>query len=144
MVTITAKFDQTSAAAAPSPAPAAAGRPLRILLVEDHADTATVIRLMLRKSGHGVEVAGCVQAGLTKLDEKPFDLLLSDLGLPDGTGIDLLRAVRAKSTIPAIALTGYGMEEDIARCRAAGFDRHLTKPVNFQHLAAIIKELLPD
>jgi len=137
--------DATAAAPAPQPTEQPnVCRPLNILLVEDHADTATVIRLILRKAGHQVDIGGTVQAGLDKLGEKPFDLLLSDLGLPDGTGLDLIRQVRQNSQIPAIALTGYGMDDDIARCRDAGFNRHLTKPVNFQQLMATIRELIPE
>jgi CheY-like chemotaxis protein len=73
-----------------------------------------------------------------------FNLLLSDIGLPDGTGIDLIRQVRERSTIPAIALTGFGMDQDITRYKEAGFDAHLTKPVNFQKLEMLIKQFFSD
>jgi CheY-like chemotaxis protein len=68
-----------------------------------------------------------------------FDVILSDIGLPDGTGIDLIRALRRHSQIPAIALTGFGMEDDISRCVEAGFTTHLTKPVNFQRLELTLR-----
>jgi CheY-like chemotaxis protein len=70
-----------------------------------------------------------------------FNLLLSDIGLPDGTGYDLIRQVRQFSDMPAIALSGFGMEEDVSDCREAGFSDHLTKPVNFQRLAMMIQRI---
>jgi CheY-like chemotaxis protein len=70
-----------------------------------------------------------------------FDLLVSDIGLPDGSGLDIAREwTRAQPGRPSIAITGYGMEEDIERCRDAGFRDHLTKPVNFDRLEALIRE----
>lgn len=66
---------------------------------------------------------------------------MSDIGLPDGTGIDLITAARQVSDMPAIALTGYGMEEDVAKCLAAGFNGHLTKPISFQKLQLMIRQL---
>jgi CheY-like chemotaxis protein len=74
---------------------------------------------------------------------EPFDVLVSDIGLPDGTGVDLIRQIRQKygNRPPALALTGYGMEDDIARCKAAGFTDHLTKPVNLQKLEAAIQHV---
>lgn len=72
------------------------------------------------------------------------DLLLCDLRLPDGTGIDLIRKVRETRQTPAIALTGFGMQEDVDRAQKAGFDAHLTKPVNLQKLEAAMWRLLQD
>lgn len=109
-------------------------RPLNILLVEDHLDTAEALSRLLRGKGHHVHTAGSMAAALDLASQEAFDIVLSDIGLPDGTGIDLLRALRRHSQIPAVALTGYGMEEDINRCTEAGFAAHLTKPVNFQRL----------
>ena len=126
-------------AATSSGAPASPQRRLKVLLVEDHADTATVISLLLKKIGHSVETAGSVADGVARFDGGGFDLLLSDLGLPDGSGLDVIRQIRQKSQVPAIALTGYGMDEDIARCKEAGFNAHLTKPINFQELEKLIR-----
>jgi CheY-like chemotaxis protein len=123
-----------------SPLPTAAGRTLRILLVEDHADTANVLQRLLASLGHQVTTAGTVGQALDLFRSQPFDLLLSDIGLPDGTGIDLMRQARASFTGPAIALTGFGMEDDVTRCYDAGFNIHLTKPVNFQKLVAVIRD----
>jgi len=134
---------QTSA---PAPAdsrsaPRADRRQLRILLVEDHRDTADVIERLLRGLGHKVEVSESVAAANAMTQAQAFDLLLSDIGLPDGTGIDVIRQFRQSSQTPAIAMTGYGMEDDIAKCRAAGFNAHLTKPVSFDKLRSLISEI---
>ena len=69
------------------------------------------------------------------------DIVLSDLGLPDGSGIDFVQKLRETSTVPAVALTGYGMEEDVKRCLDAGFNAHLTKPLNFVELNTLIGKL---
>jgi CheY-like chemotaxis protein len=78
------------------------------------------------------------------VNERNFNLLLSDIGLPDGTGIDLIRLIRQHSSLPAIALTGFGMDQDIARYKESGFDAHLTKPANFQKLGMIINQFFSD
>ena len=104
--------------------------PLRILLVEDHRDTALIMRRLLMVDGHQVETAGDVATAIEAARRNDFDLLLSDLGLPDGSGLDLIRSLRQSGfTLPAIALSGYGQEEDVAQSRAAGFAQHLIKPV---------------
>jgi two-component system CheB/CheR fusion protein len=114
---------------------------LRILLVEDHEDTARTMRRLLETLGYRVEVAPTSAAAIQQLRAGVFDILLSDIGLPDGNGIDLIRKIRQFSQIPAIALTGFGMDEDIARCRAAGFNAHMTKPVNFERLEMAIHQI---
>ena len=85
----------------------------------------------------------CVAAAQELIRTEEFDILLSDIGLPDGTGIDLIRRVRGQNNIPAIALTGFGMDDDITRCREAGFGAHITKPINFQRLEILIQEMVP-
>ncbi|MES1242160.1 MAG: ATP-binding protein [Acidobacteriota bacterium] len=133
--------------------PAAAGpvqvprvtRQLRLLLVEDHPDTAEAMAELLRALGHEVRVAGTVAAGLAlaqaaKEAGDGIDLVISDLGLPDGTGMDLMRELVSRYGLRGIALSGYGTEEDVRRSLEAGFSRHLTKPVNFQALEAVILE----
>ena len=117
--------------------------PSRILLVEDHSDTAFLFERLLQKRGHQVKVAADVSSAITFLNERSFHLLVSDLGLPDGTGIELLsRARRIQPGLPAIALSGYGMEEDLSRSLEAGFDAHLTKPVDLDSLEAAIARIL--
>lgn len=116
---------------------------LRILLVEDHADTARIMRRLLVLDGHTVQWAGNESAGLKLAAEHEFDLLLSDVGLPDGTGIDLMRTLRQKgSTLPGIVLSGYGQEEDVARSREAGFATHLVKPVTLRALREAMAALI--
>ena len=114
-------------------------RALRILLVEDHGDTARIMRRILESDGHDVQMAADVATALKLAGEFSFDLLLSDLGLPDGSGLELMRALRARGLkLPGIALTGYGQESDIALSRAAGFAVHITKPINPKQLASAI------
>jgi hypothetical protein len=124
----------------PSAHPAGA---LRILLIEDHVDTAEVMSQLIRMLGHDVTTVGSVADALATTQAAQgarFDLIVSDVGLPDGTGLDFIRAFRERSDAPAIALTGFGTDEDIRRCLAAGFNAHLTKPVNFVQLEKAIEE----
>jgi two-component system CheB/CheR fusion protein len=110
-------------------------KPLRILLVEDQADTARIMRRLLTAEGHTVEWAGDVATGLKLAAANAFDLLLSDVGLPDGSGVDLMRSLRQNgSKLPGIALSGYGQDDDIARSLQAGFSAHLVKPWSPQEL----------
>ena len=115
------------------------GGPLRILLVEDNVDSLRVMARLLGRRGHSVATAEGVEAALRVVDERgEFDLLISDLGLPDGTGLDLMRRLRAAGGPPGIALSGFGMDDDLRRSREAGFVEHLTKPVDFPKLEAAI------
>ncbi|MDQ3199621.1 MAG: ATP-binding protein, partial [Verrucomicrobiota bacterium] len=114
-----------------APATATTSRPQRILLVEDHADTAAILARLLRRMGHDVLVADSVSAALelaeTEMRNAPIDLVMSDLGLPDGTGYDLMRELSSKYGLRGIALSGFGMDSDLAQSTAAGFSRHLIK-----------------
>ncbi|MGN6370306.1 MAG: response regulator [Phycisphaerae bacterium] len=123
--------------AAPANGHSASARrnPLRILLVEDHADTARAIKRLLEMLGHSVDTAGSIAAALHAIDNSPPTLVISDLGLPDGHGTELAQQLQSRTPrIPAIALSGFGAETDIQRSRAAGFAAHLTKPVNIDQL----------
>lgn len=127
--------EQPAAAVAPS----SSTRPLRILLVEDHGDTADMMRLLLTMHGHDVKVAGDVATALEEAGGSAFDLLVSDLGLPDGSGTDLMTELRRRGfKMPGIALSGYGQEQDIRRSREVGFAAHLTKPASADRLAEAI------
>jgi two-component system CheB/CheR fusion protein len=117
---------------------AASAHPLKILLVEDHADSAKVMQRLLGASGHHVETAGSVEAALRALEHEPVDLLISDVGLPDGSGLDLMREVSNRYGLKGIALSGFGTEEDVQRSLAAGFVAHLTKPVPMSSLHSAI------
>ena len=117
---------------------------LRILVVDDEPATLRIMALMLRGEGHEVETAGTVAEAVRVFEGGDFDLIISDIGLPDATGLDLMRrAVALRGPLPAIALTGYGMEEDIRRSREAGFTAHLTKPIDFAKLEAMIRQVVP-
>lgn len=136
----------TCAVAAPStPAPASThgtdpSRPLRVLLVEDHETTLAVLTRLLRRAGHEVTPASRIAEARQQLATQTFDLLISDLGLPDGTGTDLVRGLDGHA-MPSIALSGYGMDADVRECLEAGFHSHVTKPVDWQRLSATIQEL---
>ena len=122
------------------PAQAApASGPLRILLVEDNADTARIMSRLLCAKGHVVQTAGDVTSALQCTAHADFDVLVSDLGLPDGSGHDVMRQLVASGRkIKGIAVSGYGTEEDLRRSREAGFAEHLVKPINFPALLAAI------
>ena len=113
-----------------------------ILLVDDHAPTRTTLRQVLERRGFGERTAGCVEEARVLFREQTFDFMISDVGLPDGDGCALIREFRvSKPGFAGIALTGYGMEEDILRTREAGFAEHLTKPVNIEALEKAIAGL---
>jgi PAS domain S-box-containing protein len=115
--------------------------PLRLMVVEDHADTARVLSRLLKASGHLVSTATSAADALALADEHPFDILISDLGLPDMTGYELMQTIKARHGVKGIAMSGYGMEEDISRGEQAGFSAHLTKPVNFDQLQQAIRRV---
>ncbi|MEO7698065.1 MAG: CheR family methyltransferase [Opitutus sp.] len=115
--------------------------PLRLLLVEDHESTLKTLSLLLRRDGHEVTTAVTVAEGLAAAAGGAFDLVVSDLGLPDGTRIQLMEKLRAEYGLRGIALTGYGMEEDLSRCREAGFVAHLVKPVHIAQLRSALVTL---
>jgi len=125
--------------AAQSAAVGNAGEPLSVLLVEDHPDTREVLAKLLRASNYAVKTASSVKAALQLADAERFDIVVSDLGLPDGTGYDLMQQLRDHHGIKGIALSGYGMEEDQQRSREAGFVDHLVKPVDVGQLKAVIQ-----
>ncbi len=117
---------------------------LRMLLVEDEPATLRLMARLLRSLGHNVTTAGTITAAFEAVELDEFDMIISDIGLPDGTGLDLIRRVTAlRGPTPAIALTGYGMEEDIVRSRAAGFTTHMTKPIDFAKLEIMIRQVAP-
>ena len=119
-----------------------ASRPLSILLVDDHTDSLDLLARLLRRCGHSVETAKCVEEAARAVGRKRFDLLVSDLGLPDGSGTEVMRLVRDAGT-PGIALTGYGEERLIQECEEAGFAARLLKPVVFQKLVEAMEAVLP-
>ena len=113
-------------------------RTLDLLLVDDHPQTLRVLSALLRKRGHNVATAESVEQALRLLDHERFDALISDIGLPDGSGCDVMRAAKQRQSLRGIALSGYGMDEDVRRSKEAGFDHHLTKPVDFHELETFL------
>ena len=115
---------------------------MHILLVEDHDDTRRGMELFLRAHGHLTEVAADVQEALdlAATSDSRFDLLLSDLQLPDGNGWDLLRRLEEGGRRPqqAIAISGWGSETDVAKSKSAGFGTHLVKPIGPKVLEAVL------
>jgi PAS domain S-box-containing protein len=116
-------------------------RPLRVLLVEDHPDTSMVLSRLLRLVGHRVRAAGSAAEALELAAAETFDLVISDVGLPDATGYDLMRQVRQRYPIAGIAMTGYGMEDDVRKSREAGFVEHLVKPVTLKMLEQALRRV---
>jgi len=119
-----------------------APRPVRrLLLVDDHRDTLRSMSRLLEQSGQRVATAASVAEALDVASRQSFDVVISDLGLPDGSGLDLMRSLRESYPIRGIALSGYGAAEDVAASRDAGFDLHLIKPVDFSRLLEAIDEV---
>jgi PAS domain S-box-containing protein len=112
----------------------------RILLVEDDAMTARVMAKLLRQNGYLVITANSV-SGALEVSPDQYDMVVSDIGLPDGSGLELFRSIRSRHDVPGIALTGFGMEDDIRKSQEAGFTAHLTKPIDFARLDAMIRKL---
>ena len=111
---------------------------LRVLLVEDHVDTLRVLSSILTKDGFSVRTAASVADARRLLDCESFDVLVTDIGLPDGSGYQLMRAARESQRLRGIAISGFGMEEDVQRSMEAGFEYHLIKPVDAQQLEALL------
>jgi CheY-like chemotaxis protein len=117
-------------------------RSLRVLLVDDHVDTMKTMGRILTRWGMEVTCASAIEEALRKVSAGNFDLLISDIGLPDGSGCELLQRVRDIQPVPAIALSGFGMEADVKRSMDAGFSAHLTKPVSLEQLQEAIGALM--
>lgn len=111
----------------------------RVLLVEDHGDMLGAAQDLLSELSCQVVTAATLCEALAAAKAQPFDLVISDLGLPDGSGLDLMRALRDSYGLAGIAVTGYGMEDDVRRSRDAGFVDHLVKPITFERLAGAIE-----
>src|SRR4029078_6713297 len=122
-------------------APAVSLRKLNILIVEDHENTATVMSKLLKRNGHEVMTASTVRQALDVLRTTSLDLLVSDLGLPDGNGFEGMTGLAKISDAKGIAISGYGMDEDVERSSRAGFSAHLTKPIDVQKLQETIQQV---
>jgi CheY-like chemotaxis protein len=116
---------------------------MRVLLVDDHEDTNRSLTQLLRRRGYHVQPAHSVQSALEAAARERFDVLVSDIGLPDGSGIDLMQKLKNDHPIFGIALTGFGMEDDLRRSHDVGFAHHLIKPVDLNRLDALIQQADP-
>ena len=120
----------------------ASRKKLRLLLVEDHDSTRDVLTAILRRAGHEVHPAGTVADALAlAASSGPFHVLISDLGLPDQSGFALMRTIKRKYGLPGIALSGYGMDEDVRQALEAGFSAHLVKPISLEQLHVHLQQL---
>ena len=116
----------------------------RVLVVDDHVDTCTGMKMMMERRGYRVTVAHTADEAVEKTEHEAFDLVISDIGLPDRSGYELMQELSATKNLRGIALSGFGMENDVSRARAAGFSEHLTKPINFDRLDEAIQMLLAE
>ena len=121
---------------------ATVSRHRRVLLVDDHYDTCIGMKRMLERRGYEITVAHSAEQAVEKVRIEEFDLLISDIGLPDRSGYELMRELRVNKDLPGIALSGFGSEQDVKQAREAGFSEHLTKPINFDRLEKTIQNLL--
>lgn len=116
--------------------------PLHILLVEDHDATLQVLTRLLIRTGYRVTSVNTITAAQSEAEANRFDLVISDLGLPDGSGNELMEKLRDQHGLRGIALSGYGMEEDVDRSRKSGFQAHLIKPIEMNQLRRTILSVL--
>src|SRR5205814_2126353 len=112
---------------------------LRILLVDDHQDTCAALEKLLVRRGHLVAATHNVRSAMEAAARNRFDLLISDIALPDGSGIDLMTQLQAISKMPGIAISGFGNNGDIEKSLEAGFCEHLIKPVKLEKLEAAME-----
>ncbi len=127
----------------PSDTPQKTGRSreLRILLVEDNCETGALLCKILERRGYQVDYGATMEAALELAKRFSYDLLLSDIGLPDGSGLELMQALQKTARIPGIAMSGFGMDDDLRRSRDAGFSEHLTKPISIAKLEEAIEKI---
>jgi signal transduction histidine kinase len=134
-----------SSVAAEAPTPRAANsRTLRILLVDDHQDTCKALERLLVWRGHLVAATHNMRSAMEAAGRNQFDLLISDIALPDGSGMELMGCLRAISGLRGIAISGFGMNGDIEKSLQAGFSEHLIKPVKLEKLEAAIERVMTD
>ena len=117
--------------------------PLRILVVDDHEESARALARLLRHDGHVVTTAHSITGAMALVaGQRPVDLLLGDIDLPDGNGCELLGRLRALydgRDIAAVALTGHGEDAWVEECRRAGYQHFLLKPVRFEEVLALVR-----
>lgn len=117
------------------------GKGLRILVVEDHGDTRRTLSRLLSYFGHQISVADSRRSALQMIAAKNFDVLLTDIALPDGSGYDVASRAKREQHVKSVALTGFDRAEDIRRGKDAGFDFYLTKPIDFAELRTVLGQI---
>jgi CheY-like chemotaxis protein len=118
---------------------------MRILVVEDHQDTRQVLTRLLTQWGYDVAPAETLQSGLNLLESEPFDAILSDIALPDGTGYALVSEARRRGKdVLAIALSGYNYPGEVQIAKLTGFDHHLSKPCDCRQLRSLLEETIDN
>ena len=138
--TVTAPISRTSPPP-PTPSVVMSHRCLKILMVEDNKDTLNYFSQRLMQRGHVVRTASNLAMALRVASETDFELLISDIELPDGSGLELMWKLRSKGSVKGIALSGFGSSDDVEQSHCAGFSEHLTKPVEFRHLEEAIQRV---
>jgi PAS domain S-box-containing protein len=118
-------------------------KPLRILLVEDHRDTRHTLSRLLTHFGHQISVADNTRSALEIMASQEFDAVLCDIGLPDGSGYEVISQAKRKRPIKTVAITGFGTDEDLRRSKEAGFDFHIVKPIDFHELRNVLDQVGP-
>jgi CheY-like chemotaxis protein len=114
---------------------------MQVLIVEDHQDSREQLERYLTRRGHDVATAGDLRTGIDSLDKRRFDAIISDFALPDGTGYALISEARRRGIRAlGIAVSGYPYPSDVSEPGATGFDYHLTKPVNCDHLCSLLEK----
>jgi DNA-binding NtrC family response regulator len=114
--------------------------PLRILIVEDHSDSRKYLQILLQAKGHSVRAAKNISEAKALFEHEEPQVLISDIGLPDGSGCDLLQELKPSGPLYAIAMSGYGTAADLMNSSAAGFHRHIVKPFMPERLDALLEE----
>jgi two-component system, chemotaxis family, CheB/CheR fusion protein len=119
-------------------------RPLRVLVVDDHELTLQLMEVLLRTKGHSVVVAATLGGALKAIQQRTFDLVLTDLALPDGRGeeiIDAIHSMPPSSPAPrAVVISGYDSPKDIEHSIAVGFDAHLAKPITLEMIDSVLAD----
>ena len=140
-LTLDAVTKRTEKSGVDSQTPRKPAKSLRILLVEDHSDTRQTLSRLLTHFGHQISVADNSQSALKIMGSQEFDVVLSDIGLPDGSGYEVISRAKRKQPVKAVAITGFGTDEDIRRGKAAGFDFHLVKPIDLHELRNVLDQV---
>ena len=118
-----------------------AGNAVCVLVADDHEDSLTALARLLGLSGYVVRTARSIAEASSLAAQEACDLLVADIEFPDGSGLDLMRDLSARYALKGIAVSGYATPEDVRAALAAGFSRHVAKPVTFDELLEAVRDL---